>query len=163
VGKVILSLIAVSLVCAGCATTNSKDSTMISQLQYRLSEMERELEDKDKEIMDLNDEIKDMSYDLDKLKDRPAPAPRRVVRQTPARVEPARIEVKDEDQIIRIDVEEKNVQTALKKAGYYQGPIDGKVGPQTKTAITKFQQDHGLTADGLLGRKTWSELRVYLD
>ena len=54
-----------------------------------------------------------------------------------------------------------NIQTALKNAGYYQGAIDGKIGPQSRKAIEAFQRDNGLTVDGVVGRKTWSKLKVY--
>ncbi|OQA58167.1 MAG: Localization factor PodJL [Candidatus Omnitrophica bacterium ADurb.Bin277] len=56
-----------------------------------------------------------------------------------------------------------NIQKALKKAGYYSGALDGKVGPATRDAIKAFQRDNGLTADGICGRQTWSKLKVYLD
>ena len=36
------------------------------------------------------------------------------------------------------------IQTALKKAGYYTGTADNKMGPGTKAALTKFQKDKGL-------------------
>lgn len=56
-----------------------------------------------------------------------------------------------------------NIQKALKKAGYYNGALDGKIGPGTRDAIRAFQQDNGLTADGVCGRQTWSKLKVYLE
>ncbi|HPW77262.1 MAG TPA: peptidoglycan-binding domain-containing protein [Candidatus Omnitrophota bacterium] len=56
-----------------------------------------------------------------------------------------------------------NIQKALKKAGYYQGALDGKIGPATRDALKAFQRDNGLTADGVCGRQTWSKLKVYLD
>ena len=56
-----------------------------------------------------------------------------------------------------------NIQKALKKAGYYNGAIDGKVGPGTRDAIASFQKDNGLTADGVCGRQTWSKLKSYLE
>jgi peptidoglycan hydrolase-like protein with peptidoglycan-binding domain len=57
----------------------------------------------------------------------------------------------------------KNIQTALKNAGLYDGPIDGKVGPKTKKAIKEFQSSHSLVADGVVGKKTWKELSKYLE
>lgn len=54
------------------------------------------------------------------------------------------------------------IQQALKNAGYYQGKLDGKVGPQTRSAIKAFQKDNGLVADGVCGRKTWAQLKAYL-
>lgn len=57
----------------------------------------------------------------------------------------------------------RDIQTALKNAGYYNGPVDGKVGAQTQAAIRQFQEDQGLIADGVCGRKTWSKLRTFLE
>lgn len=56
-----------------------------------------------------------------------------------------------------------NIQKALKKAGYYQGEIDGKIGAGTRSAIKSFQSDNGLHPDGVVGRKTWNKLKVYLE
>ena len=54
------------------------------------------------------------------------------------------------------------IQTALKKAGLFKGMIDGKIGPETKEAIRKFQQGNGITPDGVVGSKTWALLSKYL-
>jgi len=56
-----------------------------------------------------------------------------------------------------------NIQKALKKAGYYDGKLDGKVGPGTRDAIRAFQKDNGLKADGVCGRQTWNKLKSYLE
>lgn len=56
-----------------------------------------------------------------------------------------------------------NIQKALKKAGYYNGTVDGKVGPGTRDAIAAFQKDNGLKADGICGRGTWAKLKSYLE
>jgi peptidoglycan hydrolase-like protein with peptidoglycan-binding domain len=55
------------------------------------------------------------------------------------------------------------VQKALKNAGVYDGKIDGKVGPRTKNAVVEFQRQHSLKADGVIGQKTWSVLKTYLE
>lgn len=55
----------------------------------------------------------------------------------------------------------RSIQEALKNAGYYNGPIDGKIGPGTRKAIRAFQSDNGLTADGVVGRGTWKRLQSY--
>jgi len=57
----------------------------------------------------------------------------------------------------------KQVQAALKKAGFYNGEIDGKMGPQTKAAIMAFQKTKGLSPDGAAGQKTFEALKVYLN
>ena len=60
------------------------------------------------------------------------------------------------------DTRNKDIQKALKNAGLYTGPIDGKLGPKTKKAIEEFQSSKGLKADGKVGPKTWGELAKYL-
>ncbi len=61
-----------------------------------------------------------------------------------------------------IKLRPKQVQRALKGAGFYQGPIDGKIGPKTKAAIIKFQKASGLKADGVVGKRTSAKLNEYL-
>jgi len=56
----------------------------------------------------------------------------------------------------------KDIQTALKNAGFYAGSVDGKIGPKTKKAIEAFQAANGLKADGKVGPKTWAELEKFL-
>ena len=48
----------------------------------------------------------------------------------------------------------RELQTALKKLGYYTGLVDGDFGESTKRAVTAFQRANGLTADGVAGAKT---------
>ena len=45
---------------------------------------------------------------------------------------------------------EAAVQTVLAKQGYYQGPIDGAIGPATSRAIRNYQRDHHLTPTGTI-------------
>lgn len=52
----------------------------------------------------------------------------------------------------------KDLQYLLKELGFYKGRIDGIIGPQSKSAIVRFQKAHGLVADGIAGRKTKAEL-----
>jgi len=55
----------------------------------------------------------------------------------------------------------KDVQAALKNAGFDPGSIDGKLGPRTQQAIKEFQRAKGLKIDGKVGPKTWAELSKY--
>ncbi len=57
----------------------------------------------------------------------------------------------------------KEIQRALTNAGFYQGAVDGKMGPLTREAVKEFQRVNGLTPDGVAGRQTWSKLRAYAD
>ena len=45
---------------------------------------------------------------------------------------------------------EAAVQAVLAKQGYYQGPIDGAIGPSTSRAIRNYQRDHHLTPTGTI-------------
>lgn len=56
----------------------------------------------------------------------------------------------------------REIQTALKNAGYYIGAIDGKIGRMSTKAIEDFQEANGLQVDGKVGPKTWSVLGKYL-
>jgi N-acetylmuramoyl-L-alanine amidase len=56
----------------------------------------------------------------------------------------------------------KDIQKALKNAGYYDGPVDGKIGPKTRAAIKAFQGDKGLKEDGIPGSQTKEKLAKYL-
>ena len=57
----------------------------------------------------------------------------------------------------------RDIQIALKNAGFDPGGIDGKLGPMTKQAIKEFQRAKGLKIDGKVGPKTWAELGKYLE
>ena len=56
----------------------------------------------------------------------------------------------------------KDIQTALKNAGFDPGKIDGKMGPRTRQAIKDFQKSKGLVPDGVVGPKTWNLLGKHL-
>jgi peptidoglycan hydrolase-like protein with peptidoglycan-binding domain len=56
----------------------------------------------------------------------------------------------------------RDIQTALKKAGFYSGSVDGKIGPKTRQAIKDFQKSKGLIPDGAVGPKTWNQLGKFL-
>lgn len=52
----------------------------------------------------------------------------------------------------------KEIQSALKKLGYYTGTVDGVSGNKTKLAIQKFQKANKLTADGIVGQTTKNKM-----
>lgn len=51
------------------------------------------------------------------------------------------------------------LQTALTRAGYSPGTIDGIFGSNTEAAVKNFQRVMGLTVDGIVGSKTWAASR----
>ena len=46
------------------------------------------------------------------------------------------------------DARVNDVQSALSREGYYDGPIDGKLGNATRQALRRYQRDHGLDVTG---------------
>lgn len=56
--------------------------------------------------------------------------------------------------------EVRQVQQKLKSLGYYKGSVDGIFGVQTKSAVTAFQKNCGITADGIAGPKTLKYLGI---
>ena len=53
------------------------------------------------------------------------------------------------------------IQTKLKRWGYYKGSIDGIYGSQTVSAVKYFQRKNGLTADGIAGKNTLAAMGIY--
>ena len=56
--------------------------------------------------------------------------------------------------------EVKVCQELLTAQGYSPGTVDGVYGTQTIAAVTAYQRDHGLTADGICGPMTWAALEA---
>ena len=52
----------------------------------------------------------------------------------------------------------KNLQTKLKKLGYYNGTVDSTFGSGTYAAVRAFQKKYNLTADGVAGSETLKKL-----
>ena len=51
-----------------------------------------------------------------------------------------------------------NVQTALQQQGYYQGEVDGLLGPQTRAAIADYQRANGLPDTAAVDQPTLESL-----
>jgi putative peptidoglycan binding protein len=51
-----------------------------------------------------------------------------------------------------------NVQIQLYNEGYYAGPIDGILGPDTRAAIADYQADHGLAVTAAIDEPTVESL-----
>jgi murein L,D-transpeptidase YcbB/YkuD len=159
----LLPVCILAFVFSGCATTQMKSQN--EQMESRVTDLEKNLQAKDAEIVDLQYQVKDLSSKIDAVKpaesDQVAPDAQNSTDQAEA--------VSDHSEagpigsnIIRVKVSPEKIQRALKSAGVYTGPVDGKIGPGTKEAIVEFQKSHGLKADGVLGKKTWDALKTYL-
>lgn len=125
---------------SGCATAAKKQDVQIQSLKHHIGLLETELDRKDGEIRRLEDEL--------------------TRRQVQPRVE--KKESKEKSQSGRFPPPIKQIQTALKNAGFYRGPVDGKMGSKTKAAVISFQKANGLKADGVVGKQTWLKLSRYV-
>lgn len=144
VGRLFLGVIFL-LGMVGCTSTRQ---SMINQLELRIGELEREVAQKDDEISELQEELYQLRSSL------------KTQKRTSSDV--SSVTTKKGD-IIRVNATAAQVQIALKKAGYYEGAIDGKIGANTKNAIVQFQKDNGLKADGVIGRQTWEKLSAFVE
>ena len=55
----------------------------------------------------------------------------------------------------------REAQRALRDLGYHPGPIDGTFGPQTRSALEKYQLAEKLPVTGQLDAETMQRLDVY--
>jgi len=131
-----------AFVLSGCVAVRSQNPAQ--QMQGRIDTLQKEVQEKDSQINSLQDELR-------QLQSQPA-QPEQSVVQEEVKAKPASKKKTP-----------KNIQTALQKAGVYQGPIDGKIGAQTKKAIKEFQRTQGLSPDGVVGKKTWAALSKHLE
>ena len=151
----LLSILVLVAAFSGCATTQTKTQT--EQVQSRVTELEKSLQAKDAEIVDLQYQVKDLSSKVETMK------PTESDQASSGSSESGKsMDMSSASQIIRVKVSPEKVQRALKSAGVYTGAVDGKIGSGTKAAIIEFQKSHGLKADGVLGKKSWEELKTSL-
>ena len=57
--------------------------------------------------------------------------------------------------------EVRQIQTKLKRWGYYNGNVDGIYGSETQEAVRYFQRKNGLTVDGIAGPNTLKAMGIY--
>ena len=118
----------------GCATMK-KDTVSNEQLEMRISDLERKVEEKDGQIQTLEAKLEETHRTTEV----------RAARRSTGRAGT------------------KEVQAALKNAGFYTGNVDGKMGKMTKSAIIEFQKANQLKADGVVGQQTWTKLSEHAE
>jgi peptidoglycan hydrolase-like protein with peptidoglycan-binding domain len=119
--------------------TMRRDSLEQESLRNRVSDLERQLQEREQEVAGLKEELN-----------------RYVQEEGGANVKfPGGKSVTSKPTT-------KQIQIALKNAGYDPGPVDGKKGQKTREAIMAFQKANGLAVDGRVGKLTWGLLRDYL-
>jgi len=137
----ILTVIVLALFLSGCATTKKGNNIEIQQLKGRVTSLETDLQSKEQEIIRLEDE-------LEKTHEK-----RTVYREE---------KIKEGKAVESTKLSTRQIQAALKNAGFYRGSVDGRIGPATTEAIKALQRANGLKADGVVGRKTRAILTRYL-
>lgn len=129
---------------SGCATCRKQNNMEIQGLKNQISVLESQSQAKDEEINSLKES-------LNKAQEEKVVSPSQsfgnkgIVSRGKGRPNT------------------KQIQTALKNAGYNPGAIDGKMGKQTREAIKSFQKDNKLNVNGKAGRETWDLLKKYLE
>ena len=123
-------------VLSGCTTISRNDELLNQVLRNKISALETQLKEKDDEISSLKETSVKSSEGFDAGVSKTGEA--------------------------NLQVDPKQIQTALKNAGYYQGTVDGKLGKKTRRAVRDFQKANNLHADGRVGEKTWAILKDYL-
>ena len=148
---ILCSLFSVVLL-SGCLTTGS--SGKVSLLQQRVRELESELAQKNQEIANIGYDVQmsdsdEIIFDESILKELEAKDASRSARKTVSKKK-------------YVKKTKRNIQRALKYAGFYTGRIDGKIGKRSKRAIRSFQRAKGLRVDGVVGKRTWARMKKYL-
>ena len=134
----LLAAAGLALTLAGCATTRPKHMETLDP-QSQIAALQTQLQAKDQEIQDLHYQLESSQQSLSSNFASAG---------------------SDKLNLLRVPgVSAMDVQQSLLKAGFDPGPVDGRLGKKTRKAIKAFQKKNRLTADGVVGDKTWSVLR----
>ena len=134
----------------GCAARQARVGP--PDLQTRVATLERRLEVVETRQQDLENKAWDVAYLRDRVESAEAPRMEQVVVTAPGETAPT----------FAGGPAITEIQLALRRAGYYDGPIDGKAGHNTTKAIKEFQRTQRLKVDGKVGPKTWAALSRHL-
>lgn len=127
----------------GCASLYKQRDLQIQGLRNQIQVLETQIQTKNEEISNLRESLSKVTEEKETLA-KELISKKRVIG-----------EVKSRPNV-------KQIQIALRNAGYNPGPIDGKMGRKTREAIRAFQRTNNLVVDGKAGKATWNLLRDYL-
>jgi peptidoglycan hydrolase-like protein with peptidoglycan-binding domain len=57
----------------------------------------------------------------------------------------------------------RRAQKRMSLVGYQVGGVDGRYGSKTEAAVKQLQQQHAITADGIVGAQTWDVIDALED
>ena len=128
----------------GCATTRARKPEPVVDQNAQVAELQKQLQAKDQEIQDLQYQLANNQQSISNANYSASGSRSK----------------SDKASFIHVPgVSVMDVQNALIRSGFDPGPADGQAGKKTRSAIKKFQKKHHLTADGVVGDKTWSLLK----
>jgi len=127
----------VLLMASGCATMSKGAKTENENLKIQIQNLEAQLQQKNAEIDSLRQSLS---------------------RTTEEKYTQARSR-----QTVTGQPTVKQIQTALKNAGFDPGSTDGQMGRKTLQAVRDFQKANDLSVDGKVGKRTWAVLSLYLE
>lgn len=131
----------------GCATTRAKKSDPKLEQQDQISQLQADVETKDQRIQELEAKVETYEQALQQS-------------TYSGYAGGTSYTSSSKSSIIRVSgVSVEDVQRALIRAGFDPGPVDGRAGKKTKAAIREFQRRNNLSADGIVGQKTWTHLK----
>ncbi|MCX5696535.1 MAG: peptidoglycan-binding protein [Candidatus Omnitrophica bacterium] len=142
--SIVLLLSVVLFLVGGCATARKNADLETQGLRNQVALLDAQIQSRDEEINNLKVDLAQAKQEL----------------QSRAKVKEISL-AEPQEPFVRPSA--RQVQTALKNAGYYSGRIDGMMGKQSRQALKSFQAANNLRASGKLNRKTWELLKVYLD
>ena len=143
-----IALLIVTSMISGCGTAPKKVQTEVTGIKTRVETLEARVEGVEVKQAEAERAVAEQAQALEELKS-----------VTPSAAK-TNFEVKPRE---GVSVKVKDIQRALKNAGYYDGKVDGVKGKNTRRAIRDFQSANGLKADGIVGSKTWELLSRYLE
>ena len=167
-----LAIITSILFLSGCAATSAPNE--LDDLRRQINVMEGRVQEKNQQIEQLRetvDKVKTDSGQIAELQSRIEDRDKEL-----ASLQEALDRESKEKALLaeRIDVlmgqykrpestnYTKQIQIALKNAGFDPGTIDGVMGSRTRKAIRYFQKANNLPISGKIDKNTWAKLRKYL-
>ncbi|MCM8800654.1 MAG: peptidoglycan-binding protein [Candidatus Omnitrophica bacterium] len=143
-GKIRIISLSFLILLSGCATT-AKDY-QIQGLRNQIQALEAQIQEKNRQIEYLKESLREAEKEREEI----------LSKKVDKTEKKAIIREKRSQPTVR------DIQIALKNAGFNPGAIDGKMGRQTRQAIEAFQRANNLTVDGKVGKETWDLLKNYL-